>query len=70
MKIEQTVDTVRESNLEKISFFCDAKKQANIFEKIDLINRCINKTDYPEVLEIKSFLMLKGNLFFRWKHRK
>ena len=53
MKIEQTIGTVgeRESNLEKISFFCDAKKEADIFEKIEIINRCINKTDYQKALE-------------------
>ena len=52
MKIEQTADTVREreSNLEKIIFFCDAKKEADIFEKIEIINRYINKTDYQKAL--------------------
>ena len=54
MKNEQTIGTVRErereSNLEKISFFCDAKKVAGIFEKIEIINRCINKTDYQKAL--------------------
>ena len=38
------------SDLEKISFFCDAKKEAYIFEKIEIINRCINKTDYQKAL--------------------
>lgn len=39
-----------ESNLEKNSFFCDAKKVADIFKKIEIINRCINKTDYQKAL--------------------
>ena len=66
MKNEQTVGTVRErereSNLEKISFFYDAKKEANIFEKI---NNCINKTDYQKALENVEILMLLDSLFFR-----
>ena len=55
MKIEQIIGTVRErereSNLEKISFFCDAKKVADIFEKNEIINRYINNTDYQKALE-------------------
>ena len=62
MKNGQTVGTVRESNLEKISFFYDAKKEANIFEKI---NSCINKTDYQKALENVRILMLSDSLFFR-----
>ena len=52
MKIEQTVEVVRERkyNLEKISFFCDAKKLINEFE-ITTKNSCINKTDYQKTLE-------------------
>ena len=51
MKIEQTIGTVRERNLEKIGFFCDAKKEAYIFEKIEIINRYINRTDYQKALK-------------------
>ena len=40
-----------DSNLEKNSFFCDAKKEAYIFEKVEIINRYINKTDYQKALE-------------------
>ena len=62
MKNGQTVGIVRESNLEKISFFYDAKKVANIFE---IINSCINKTDYQKALENVRILMLSDSLFFR-----
>ena len=66
MKNEQIVGTVRErereSNLKKISFFYDAKKVANIFE---IINSCINKTDYQKALENVRILMLSDSLFFR-----
>ena len=51
MKIEQTIGTVRERNLEKIGFFCDAKKEADIFVKIEIINRYINRTDYQKAFE-------------------
>ena len=67
MKNEQTVGTVRERERERVefrktSFFCDAKKEANIFEKI---NSCINKTDYQKALENVRILMLSDSLFFR-----
>ena len=56
----------REHNLEKVSFFCDAKKAENKVAIITIneIKMSENKTDYIEVLEMKSFLMLNDSLFF------
>ena len=53
MQNQQKLETLRESehNLEKISFFCNAKKELYIFEKAEIINRCINETDYQKTLE-------------------
>ena len=36
----------------KTSFFCDAKKETDILEKNEIIDRCTNKTDYQKALEI------------------
>lgn len=58
----RTVDTVRESNLEKLSFICCAQN------KIEIKNRyeSINKTDYFAIFEliVTKQLILHDSLFY------
>ena len=53
----------REHNLEKLSFFCNAKKVVDVIQR-KIIHMCINKPDYLKALGVFEFLMLKDSLFF------
>ena len=63
--IETLREKEREHNLEKISFFSDARKVQNILRR-KRINMCIDKADYEKTLEKFKFLTFSDNLFFRW----
>ena len=65
--IETLREREREHNLEKISFFCDARKVENkaIRAIIRRINRGIDKADYRKALEKFKLLTFSDNLFFR-----